>query len=236
MRNVKLFDYQGQKLSLKEIAQLNEVNYHMLANKYRLTGDINEAVEILKAVQVGPRKYVDFFGQKMTLNQIAKIYGLHRDTLSYFYKLTSNIDEAISFCVNNNFAAEEICEEKIKMQNNTVSIDKFKKLDKNSFPVTSLKGNDHTLLNNSIDVINMAENSMLTADINKAMNKSLSPRERKILCYRYGFSDGCAHTFRDTGKLFGLCGNRIAVIESVALRKLRRNPKYEHLVDYVCEK
>lgn len=238
MKKLKLIDYQGQKLNITEIAKLNGVNSQVLANKYREIGNIDEAVEILKEVQIGPRKYVEFFGQKMTINQIAKIYGIRRETLNYVYKLTSDIDEAVSFCINSNCTSEKLCEEKIKIQKNTVCIDKLTNLDKNSFPATSLKDNDHTFLNNSLDSIEIAENNIqnkkLNEEINKAMHKSLSSRERKILRYRFGFSDGCFHTLSDTGKLLGLCGNRISVIENIALKKLR-NPKYKHFADYVRE-
>ena len=237
MKNVKLFDYQGQKLSIKEIAKLNGLNFQVLTNKYKKTGDINEAVENLKAVQLGPHKYVEFFGQKMTINQIAKIYGIRWATLNYIYKLTSDIDEAISFCINSDCRSEKVCEEKMKMQKNTVSIDKLTNLDKNAFPETSLKGNDHTFLNNSIDSIEMVENNIQSNKLNeeiKKLMKCIPSRELKVLRLRYGF-DGKPLVYEKIGKIMGVTKECIRQIEAKALRRLRHQSRAKYLVDYVRE-
>lgn len=218
-----LIDYQGQKLSIKEIAKLNGLNFQVLTNKYKKFGDINKAVENLKVTQLGPVKYLDFFGQKMTINQIAKMYGIRRETLDYVYKSISDIDEAVSFCINNACTYEKACEQKIKMQKNTVSIDKLKNLDKNSFPETSLKSNDNTLLNNRQDAIEIAENNVLTEDINKVL-QMLPPREAKVLRERYGLDDGYQLDVKEVAKIHGVSTARINQIEKKALRRLR-HPK-----------
>ncbi|MBO5229273.1 MAG: sigma-70 family RNA polymerase sigma factor [Clostridia bacterium] len=221
--NKILIDYQGQKLSIKEIAKLNGLNFQVLTNKYKKTGDINEAVENLKVTQLGPVKYLDFFGQKMTINQIAKMYGIRRETLDYVYKSISDIDEAVSFCINNDCTSEAVCEQKIKMQKNTVSIDKLKNLDKSSFPETSLKSNDNTLLNNRQDAIEIAENNVLTEDINKVL-QMLPVREEKVLRARYGLDDGYQLDVKEIAKIHGVSTARIRQIEEKALRRLR-HPK-----------
>lgn len=221
--NQILIDYQGQKLSIKEIAELNGLNFQVLTTKYKKTGDINEAVENLKVTQHGPVKYLDFFGQKMTINQIAKLYGIRRETLDYVYKSISDIDEAVSFCINNACTYEKACEQKIKMQKNTVSIDKLKNLDKSSFPETSLKSNDNTLLNNRQDAIEIAENNVLTEDINKVL-QMLPVREEKVLRARYGLDDGYQLDVKEIAKIHGVSTARIRQIEEKALRRLR-HPK-----------
>jgi len=231
--NKILIDYQGQKLSIKEIAKLNGLNFQVLTNKYKKTGDINEAVENLKVTQLGPVKYLDFFGQKMTINQIAKMYGIRRKTLDYVYKSISDIDEAVSFCINNDCTSEAVCEQKIKMQKNTVSIDKLTNLDKSSFPETSLKGNDHTLLNNSIDSNEVIENNMLAIDLNKAMDM-ISPRENKILRMHYGL-DGNPFSTEEIAMNMGISTVRTRQIEDEALRKLRNKERRKYFVDYIIE-
>ena len=223
--NQILIDYQGQKLSIKEIAELNGLNFQVLTNKYKKIGDINEAVENLKVTQLGPVKYLDFFGQKMTINQIAKMYGIRRETLDYVYKSISDIDEAVSFCINN------ACEQKIKMQKNTVSIDKLKNLDKSSFPETSLKSNDNTLLNNRQDAIEIAENNVLTEDINKVL-QMLPVREEKVLRARYGLDDGYQLDVKEIAKIHGVSTARIRQIEEKALRRLRHPKLSSFLSNY----
>ena len=228
--NKILIDYQGQKLSIKEIAKLNGLNFQVLTNKYKKTGDINEAVENLKVTQLGPVKYIDFFGQKMTINQIAKMYGIRRETLDYVYKSISDIDEAVSFCINNDCTSEAVCEQKLKMQKNTGSLDKLTNLDKNAFPETSLKGNDHTLLNNSIDSNEIAENNLLADDLNKSM-KMIPSRESKVLRMSYGF-DGNPLPREEISKIMGVSKERIRQIESKALRRLRHPKVSKYFVDY----
>lgn len=225
-----LIDYQGQKLSIKEIAKLNGLNFQVLTNKYKKTGDINEAVENLKVTQLGPVKYLDFFGQKMTINQIAKMYGIRRETLDYVYKSISDIDEAVSFCINNDCTSKKVCEQKLKMQKNTGRLDKLTNLDKNAFPETSLKGNDHTLLNNSIDSNEIAENNLLADDLNKAM-KTIPSHESKVLHMSYGF-DGNPLSHEEISKIMGVSKQRVRDIEAKALRRLRNPERSKHFVDY----
>ena len=228
--NKILIDYQGQKLSIKEIAKLNGLNFQVLTNKYKKTGDINEAVENLKVTQLGPVKYLDFFGQKMTINQIAKMYGIRRETLDYVYKSISDIDEAVSFCINNDCTSEKVCEQKLKMQKNTESLDKLTNLDKNAFPETSLKGNDHTLLNNSIDSNEVVENNLLADDLNKAM-KMISPREKKVLRMHYGL-DGNLFSTEEIAMKIGVSTVRTRQIADKALRKLRHPKISKYFFDY----
>ena len=117
-----------------------------------------------------------------------------------------------------------------KMQKNTVSIDKYKHLAKNSFPETSLKGNDHTLLNNSIDSNEVAENNLLADDLNKAM-KTIPSRESKVLHMSYGF-DGNPLSHEEISKIMGVSKQRVRDIEAKALRRLRHPKVSKYFVDY----
>jgi RNA polymerase primary sigma factor len=51
--------------------------------------------------------------------------------------------------------------------------------------------------------------------------KELSDREQNILRYRYGISDGRAHTLEETGKQFSLTRERIRQIERDVMKRLR---------------
>ena len=50
---------------------------------------------------------------------------------------------------------------------------------------------------------------------------SLSPREQKVLMYRFGIDEEYPHTLEETGKEFGITRERIRQIETKALEKLR---------------
>jgi RNA polymerase primary sigma factor len=50
---------------------------------------------------------------------------------------------------------------------------------------------------------------------------TLSPREEKIICMRFGIGEKSDHTLEETGKIFGVTRERIRQIEDIAIRKLR---------------
>ncbi len=50
----------------------------------------------------------------------------------------------------------------------------------------------------------------------------LSPREAKILKFRYGLVDGESHTLEETGKAFNLTRERIRQIQTSVIKKLRQ--------------
>jgi RNA polymerase primary sigma factor len=51
---------------------------------------------------------------------------------------------------------------------------------------------------------------------------TLSPREERIICMRFGIGEKSDHTLEETGRVFGVTRERIRQIEDSALRKLRR--------------
>jgi len=58
---------------------------------------------------------------------------------------------------------------------------------------------------------------------------SLTPRESKILCLRFGIDTTHDHTLEELGVLFGLTRERIRQIEAKALRKLRHPSRSDTL-------
>lgn len=237
MNRENLIDNNGQKIYIKDVARLNDLNYQTLWNKYKETGDIDKAVAISKEIHKGPRKYIDFLGEKMTINQIAKVYGLDEYFLKDVYKLTANIDEAVSFCVENvkkNGWVQKL-EQQVKVQKNTVSIDKYKHLAKNSFPETSLKSNNHTFLNNCVDSIKLTENKIFIEEMNQSMQQILTPHEMEILRLRFGLEDGCYRNLTETGHILGVTKERIRQIENRALTKFRESKNVERFANYDYE-
>jgi RNA polymerase sigma factor (sigma-70 family) len=64
---------------------------------------------------------------------------------------------------------------------------------------------------------------MLREEISQAVMNVLDPRERRVIALRYGLGNGHAMTFRDVGKIIGLSGERVRLIEREALQKLRQS-------------
>jgi RNA polymerase primary sigma factor len=59
---------------------------------------------------------------------------------------------------------------------------------------------------------------------------TLTPREEKIICMRFGIREKSNYTLEETGAVFGITRERIRQIEAVALKKLRRSvPGLRHL-------
>ncbi len=64
---------------------------------------------------------------------------------------------------------------------------------------------------------------------------SLSERERQVLDYRFGLTDGYSRTLEEVGKLFSVTRERIRQIESKALRKLRHPTRIKKLHGFLGE-
>ena len=75
------------------------------------------------------------------------------------------------------------------------------------------------------EIIERIENSFLTEEVHKALNK-LTNRQREVLINRYGLNDGVEKTLEQIGKKYGLTRERIRQIEAVALKK------FSH---YICK-
>ena len=63
----------------------------------------------------------------------------------------------------------------------------------------------------------------------RAVLKTLTPREEKVLKLRFGVGDGSEHTLEEVGQSFAVTRERIRQIESKALRKLRHPSRSKSL-------
>jgi RNA polymerase primary sigma factor len=61
---------------------------------------------------------------------------------------------------------------------------------------------------------------------------TLTDRERQVVDFRFGLSDGYSRTLEEVGRLFNVTRERIRQIEAKALRKLRHPSRMKSLGDY----
>ena len=62
--------------------------------------------------------------------------------------------------------------------------------------------------------------------------ETLTDRERQVVDYRFGLTDGYSRTLEEVGRLFNVTRERIRQIEAKALRKLRHPSRMKSLGDY----
>jgi RNA polymerase primary sigma factor len=61
----------------------------------------------------------------------------------------------------------------------------------------------------------------------------LPPRERRIICLRFGLEDGECHTFRDVGQIIGVTHERVRQLEASAIKRLRKSGSFSKLRRYL---
>lgn len=61
----------------------------------------------------------------------------------------------------------------------------------------------------------------------------LTPKEKKILKLRFGFTDGIPHTLKKIGKDFRISRERVRQIEAKALENMRKYPKINELKKFL---
>ena len=77
-----------------------------------------------------------------------------------------------------------------------------------------------------------ATESLLSTDIKDAL-KCLNARERYVIESRFGIENGLRRTFENIAIELGYSKEYVRQVELRALKKLRKNLKYEHLREYI---
>ena len=93
---------------------------------------------------------------------------------------------------------------------------------------TEKDGNEVTLADvicNENDMIESVENNILTEKLIELIKSTLSDREYKILCLRYGIGGRVAYTQREVAKKLGISRSYISRLEKKALNSVREQVK-----------
>ncbi len=79
--------------------------------------------------------------------------------------------------------------------------------------------------------VEVTEGNLLKERLHDILH-TLTTRERQVIDYRFGLSDGYSRTLEEVGKQFNVTRERIRQIEAKALRKLRHPSRMKSLGDY----
>ena len=88
-------EYKGEKMSLNAIAIQEGIGNTLLRKYYKETEDIDEAVKQSKVVARGTIEKIEYKGEQLALEAIARQEGIGSNLLRKYYKKTGNIDEAV---------------------------------------------------------------------------------------------------------------------------------------------
>lgn len=83
------------------------------------------------------------------------------------------------------------------------------------------------------EIEKFTELHFLKKELEKVMSEHLSEREQKVLRLRFGLTTGKTMDLEEVGQEFGVTRERIRMIESKALRKLKENSDSDRLKEFL---
>ena len=98
---IQYFEYNGETLTIKEIANKEGLTESSLRNAYQDIKNIYEAVKICKENQQNKKGNIEYNGEYLTLAKIAKLEKIPENTLRRNYTEIGNIYEAVRICKEN---------------------------------------------------------------------------------------------------------------------------------------
>lgn len=90
---------------------------------------------------------------------------------------------------------------------------------------TDQSGNSLTymdIVSTDDDICEQIDRKIKSAKALRAVGESLTPREREIICYRYGLFDHPVKTQREIAVMLGISRSYVSRIEKLALKKLEK--------------
>lgn len=121
--------------------------------------------------------------------------------------------EELSVYMNHLYTPDKI-REYIDMDREPVNLDD--KINDGDSEIRDLIGDQ-----NGITPSKFSAMQFLNEDFKEAF-KSLKPKEKNVIIYLYGFSDGESHSLADAAKQFGMSREGVRSIQNTALKKLRK--------------
>lgn len=94
-------------------------------------------------------------------------------------------------------------------------------------------GNEITLQdiipNENDDLVRDVENTLISRDVIKLIEKSLPEREYKIICLRFGLNNTPAYTQREVANMLGISRSYISRLENKALKTIKQVLKNKNI-------
>ena len=94
-------EYYGKKLTIAAIAKMEDISEAALSMRYKKIGNIYEAVEICKKNREIYRGNIEYNGEFLSMEAIAKVEDVSAGSLARIYTKTGNIHEAVKICKRN---------------------------------------------------------------------------------------------------------------------------------------
>ena len=135
---VKKIEYKGEQLALKTIAKIEKLSPDSLYREYENTGDIYQAVQ--KCIENKNKRqenieYIEYKGEMLSIEKIAKMEALSKESLRRVYKEKKDIYEAVKICKEN----QQIKNGTIEYNGEYLTLAKIAVIEK--IPETTLKRN-----------------------------------------------------------------------------------------------
>ena len=133
--------YKGEMLSIRAIAELEDINHMSLRNRYNELHDIEEAVKLTKQGKVEKNEKttkVVYKDQILSITAIAKLEGLTKSTLKAKYSETQDIEEAVKLARESQLKEKERISQ-IPYNGQTLSIRAIAKLEEVSADILGTK-------------------------------------------------------------------------------------------------
>ena len=147
-------EYNGENLSITAIAQNENITPHTLREYYEKTGNIYEAVELVKGIK---EKYVfvQYGDQQMSLPEIAKKEEIDLTKLRKTYKSTNDIYEAVKLAKDSREAKQK---RKVEYNGEIISLSKIAQIE--GISLGSLK-KYYEQTNNIYDAVKSAKEAQI---------------------------------------------------------------------------
>ena len=162
----------------------------------------------------------------ITMGELAELLGWYKGTLSRIVNLwvVATDDQKMQIAVVLLEPIDYLFPETLDTAiSEGVFRDREVKLDEPQ--LVSLTEARRQLVYDDAEMLDGIDRDLLVEKMPTILGAVLSRREKTVLEYRFGITDGMPHTLAATGELLDVTRNRVNQIEHKAIRKLRHYPQ-----------